>query len=283
MFSTIIDVDTLARAVDNPNWVIVDCRFSLNDPARGRNDYLQSHIPNAQYAHLDEDLSGEIIPGETGRHPLPKIEDIAEKFSQWGIDHTVQVVAYDDANGGVAARLWWLLRWLGHDAVAVLNGGWQAWQAANLPVDSAMPQRSRKNFRPHVRHSWTVDAAWVKKAINHDKYCLIDAREPQRYAGVFEPIDPVAGHIPGAINLPYLQNVDEAGRFKSVEELQIRFTEAIRRRKMENVAVYCGSGVTACHNLLAMVYAGFPIARLYPGSWSEWITNPDHPVATGDH
>jgi thiosulfate/3-mercaptopyruvate sulfurtransferase len=283
MHSTIIDVDTLAASVNNPSWVIVDCRFSLNDPERGRRDYLQSHIPNAQYAHLDEDLSGEMIPGKTGRHPLPKIDDIAEKFSQWGIDHTVQVVAYDDANGGVAARLWWLLRWLGHDAVAVLNGGWKAWQAANLPVDAALPQRSRKNFRPQVRHSWTVDAAWVEKAIDHDKYCLIDAREPQRYAGVFEPIDPVAGHIPGALNLPYLQNVDDEGRFKPVEELQIRFTEAIRRRKMEHVAAYCGSGVTACHNLLAMVHAGFPIARLYPGSWSEWITNPEHPVATGDH
>jgi thiosulfate/3-mercaptopyruvate sulfurtransferase len=282
MHAAIIEVATLAESINNPNWVIVDCRFSLNDPERGRRDYMQGHIPNAQYAHLDEDLSGQIVPEKTGRHPLPSIQELAEKFSQWGIDHTVQVVAYDDANGGVAARLWWLLRWLGHDAVAVLNGGWKAWQAANLPIDTTQPQRSRKNFQAHVRHSWTVDAAWVEKAMNHDKYCLIDAREPQRFAGVFEPIDPVAGHIPGAVNLPYLQNVDEDGKFKSVEALQIRFTEVISRRKMEHVAVYCGSGVTACHNLLAMVYAGFPIARLYPGSWSEWITNPDHPVATGD-
>ncbi|MCB0262963.1 MAG: sulfurtransferase [Calditrichaeota bacterium] len=283
MFTTIISINDLRTNLNDPDWLVIDCRFSLNDTERGKRDYRLSHIPGAIYAHLDADLSAPIIPGKTGRHPLPSPEKFAEKLSEWGVDKTVQVVAYDDAGGGVASRLWWMLRWLGHDAVAVLDGGWNAWIAANFPVSGETTVRSKRNFVPNIRENWVVDADWITAASNDSHHCVMDARAASRFTGEQETIDPVAGHIPGALNVPFAENLDENGFFLSPEMLRQKYESILGERSAEKTATYCGSGVTACHNLLAMKHAGFPDALLYPGSWSEWITDKSRAIATGEN
>ncbi len=280
-FTTLIDAAVLRRHLLSPDWRIIDCRFSLNDPEQGRRDYRAEHIPGALYAHLDEDLSAPVVPGKTGRHPLPAPAELAKTFSRWGIDEAVQVVAYDAGSGAIAARLWWMLRWLGHDAVAVLNGGWAAWQAAGFPTETQVVAPSPRQFRPRIRSEWVVSAEELEKMRRDPGARLIDAREADRYRGENEPIDPVAGHIPGALNVPYSENLTPKGRFCAPEALRERFSPILQNVPPEAVACYCGSGVTACHNLLAIKYAGLGDARLYPGSWSEWITDPNRPVATG--
>lgn len=277
--STVISTSILARHLTDPEWAVVDCRFDLNDTERGREEYLKSHIPGAVYAHLDQDLSGRVIPGRTGRHPLPSVEQMVRTFSRWGINEDVQVVAYDDAGGAIAARLWWMLGYVGHDAVAVLDGGWPAWQAEKLPLNNSKETRERRRFVPHVRPEWAVDAAQVDAIRMDSSWRLLDARDAERYRGEVEPIDPVAGHIPGAVSTPYKENLGEASKLKSPSELRTRFASAVG--DAERVVAYCGSGVTACHNLLAMRYAGIDGARLYPGSWSDWITDPAREVAKG--
>lgn len=284
VYTTLISVTELIAHLDDPLWTIVDCRFSLEDPQRGRNDYLRAHIPGAVYAHLNEDLCAPHVPGVTGRHPLPTPEQLAQKFSQWGIGPGVQVVAYDDweaASGGVAARLWWSLRWLGHDAVAVLDGGWKKWVEEGLPWRSGWEVRSPKTFVPKPRPELIVSASEVEAMRLDPAYRVVDSRSADRYRGENETIDPVAGHIPGAINIPYADNVGPDGLFKSREELQERFMTLLGDVPAQNVIFYCGSGVTACHNLLAMLHAGIGEARLYAGSWSDWITDASRPVAKG--
>jgi thiosulfate/3-mercaptopyruvate sulfurtransferase len=279
MYTSLINTSDLNTHLHDPDWVVVDCRFSLGDVERGRRDYFQDHIPGAFYAHLDEDLSGKIIPGRTGRHPLPEEDASAKLFSRWGIDEKVQVVAYDDASGMVASRLWWMLRWLGHDAVAVLDGGWPAWVKSGYPTDTEPSQRSPRNFIPRQRDELAVDADFVNAVKKDPQYLVIDSRAPERYKGEVEPIDQVAGHIPGAVNLPHEDVAGTDGALLSSSELKDHFQSTAGQWPPEKTIFYCGSGVSACHNILAYYHAGLGEARLYPGSWSEWITDGGREVA----
>ena len=281
-FRTLISTQELNRIYQNPDVVIFDCRFSLADTERGRNAWREGHIPRALYAHLDEDLSGEIIPGKTGRHPLPPEDDFARWLGDCGVDETIQVVAYDDMGGAIAARLWWMLRWMGHDAVAVLDGGLPAWTGEHFPLDDHAPTPVARSFRPSVRREMAVDMAEVMDKRNNPDYLVLDARGADRYRGENENIDPVAGHIPGAISAPFSQNLGDSGRFLSPDELHQRFQPMQEEASSRHTIVYCGSGVTAAHNILAMAHAGFGEALLYPGSWSEWITKSNNPIAAGE-
>lgn len=280
MYTTIISVSDLAQHINEKHWLIVDCRFSLNDTNYGRDAFAASHIPNAIYAHLDDDLSGEIIPGKTGRHPLPTLAETSALFSSWGIDANTQVVAYDDKGGAIASRLWWMLQWLGHEKVAVLNGGWQAWQQEDHSTSTETTERTPSQFEAKPKMHFIVDADTVDQIRQDESYVLIDSRAATRYRGEQEPIDPIAGHIPGAHNAPFADNLTADKTFKSAEELRNRFRTIIGEKGVDrNTVFYCGSGVTACHNILAFRHAGLGDPKLYPGSWSDWITNPDRPVA----
>ncbi|MCB0179500.1 MAG: sulfurtransferase [Anaerolineae bacterium] len=277
-YTTLISVEELAETLFEPDWVVVDCRFVLTNIEQGRRDYLASHIAGAVYTHLDEDLSGLIIPGQTGRHPLPEVDALAQTLGKWGINNEMQVVAYDGGGGGIAARLWWLLRWLGHNAVAVLDGGWANWQQRGYPVRSGIETNAPKTFTPLPRPELTLDAEAVEKIRTDPAYRLVDARAADRYRGENETIDPVAGHIPTAENAPYEHNLDGEGRFRDKSELRHRFEAVLDGQSAEQTIFYCGSGVTACHNLLAMHHAGLGDGKLYLGSWSEWITDPARPI-----
>ncbi len=281
-YTALLTAAELADHLADPDWVVMDCRFSLGDAGRGRSDYLRSHIPGALYAHLNEDLSGPVIPGQTGRHPLPDVDALVRTFSRWGIGPGVQVVAYDDMGGAMAAaRLWWLLRWVGHDAVAVLDGGWPRWQQEGHETRSGIQTRAPRAFTPHPRPDLLMSASDVLAVLHHPEYRLIDSRSADRYRGENETIDPVAGHIPGAVSAPYLDNLGSDGLFQVSEDLRARFQALLGDRPADRAIFYCGSGVTAAHNLLAVAHAGLGDARLYAGSWSEWITDPDRPIRTG--
>jgi thiosulfate/3-mercaptopyruvate sulfurtransferase len=278
-FSTTISVTELANHLDDPNWAIIDSRFKLADPEQGQIDYQVSHIPGAVYADLNRDLSGPIIEGVTGRHPLPSVEHITAAFSNFGIDDRVQVVAYDDQGGALAAaRVWWLLRWLGHEAVAVLDGGWQAWLAQKLPVISGVETREGRQFISRPRDELIITTQDVDRMRNDPAYRVLDARTADRFRGENETIDPVAGHIPGAISAPYADNLSPDGTFSTDDKISARYNRLIGDIPIEHVVCYCGSGVTAAHNILAMVKSGLGEARLYAGSYSEWITDPQRPV-----
>lgn len=277
-YSTLVSTQTLHQQLNNPDWVIVDCRFSLADAEAGAKAYRHGHIPNARYAHLDKDLSS-AITDFTGRHPLPNFALLAKKLGDWGITNTSQVVVYDDAGGAFAGRLWWLLRCMGHDKVAVLNGGIKQWQKQGLPVTTTLPTVKHATFRPYLNESAWLNAVQVQNSLAQKTICLIDARTPERYRGKQEPIDPVAGHIPGALNRVFQLNLDSNGLFLSAEQLREQFNQALGTTAPEQVVHYCGSGVTACHNLLAMEYAGLTGSKLYAGSWSEWIRNKNRAVA----
>ena len=276
--NTFIDAAVLREHLGQPHWRIIDCRFSLADTEAGRRAYRAAHLPGALYAQLDEDLSSPHIPGQTGRHPLPRPEVAAERFSAWGIGPDTQVVVYDDMAGGIAARLWWMLRWLGHEAVAVLDGGWQAWQAAGYPTDAVVPAPVAAKFTPRPRPELWIDAAAVEQIRHSPQHRLIDSRTPERYRGEVEPIDPVAGHIPGALNLPHPGNIGPDGKLLPPDAQRQRFQAALGDTPPERTAFYCGSGVTACFNILAYRHAGLGEALLYPGSWSEWITDAQREV-----
>lgn len=275
---TLVSVETLQQHLDDPDWAIVDCRFSLEDKSRGRRAYLQAHIPGAVYAHLEEDLSGPIDPGRTGRHPLPAPDQLARRFSAWGIGPGVQVIAYDDSGGSIAARLWWCLRWLGHDAVAVLDGGWQAWLAADGTVRSGVEGRTGRRFEPSERPELVVDARELQSHLQDPSWRIVDSRAPERYRGKSEPIDPIAGRIPGAVNVPHHETVSTDQRFRAPDTLKRRFQHVLEDVSPERAVFYCGSGVTAARNLLALAHAGLGEGKLYPGSWSDWITDPDRPI-----
>lgn len=280
MYTTLIDPEQLANSLRHPQWVLVDCRFNLAEPGAGEGAYNQSHIPGAHYAHLDRDLSG-ARTATTGRHPLPDPARLAARFGEWGIGANTQVVAYDEGSGAFAARLWWLLRWMGHAAVAVLDGGFKAWTQHNLPVEHAPPQHLDAHFSPAASLCEPVDATFVAAMWNTDRDRLIDVRAAARFAGESEPIDKVAGHIPGALNIPFDRNLTERGTFRTPDQLRQLYSPQLPPQGAQRVVVMCGSGVTACHTLLALEHAGLHGARLYAGSWSEWITDPARPVATG--
>jgi thiosulfate/3-mercaptopyruvate sulfurtransferase len=279
--TTLIEAEQLLNHLEDENWAVIDCRFSLDNTEQGRVDYLVAHIPGAVYAHLDRDLSGKAIFGKTGRHPLPSIPTFAGTLSRWGIDATTQVVVYDDSTGAIAARLWWMLNWMGHQRVALLDGGWKSWCHADFPSRSGEETRTQKCFEPHEIQEIHVSAEQVLQAAGDPRYLILDARSTPRYLGELEPIDPVAGHIEGAISAPYEENLTPEGRFHSSSALCERFRKIMKAVPPENVICYCGSGVTAAQNLLAMAHAGLGMGRLYAGSWSEWITNPARPVAKG--
>lgn len=283
-FVTLISSADLAPHVDpmrpDPAWVVCDCRFSLADAAAGERAYRAGHVPGARYAHLGRDLSGPVTAG-SGRHPLPDRGRLAECFGRWGISVRTQVVAYDDAGGAFAARLWWLLRWLGHERVAVLDGGWQAWAQEGHPVSTAVPSVHPALFESRAPLAQEVGAEEVARALARQEICLIDARAAERFRGEAEPIDPVAGHVPGAVNRPLQDNLGADGHFKPAAELRAALERRTAGFPPRQVVHMCGSGVTACHNLLAMEIAGLAGSRLYAGSWSEWIRDPARPVARG--
>ncbi len=278
LFQTLVSTDELALHLVDPDWAIVDCRFTLDDVERGRRDYHQAHIPGAVYAHLNEDLAGQVIPGITGRHPLPPVDAFIGKLTSWGIGSGVQVVVYDDRGGAYAARLWWMLHWLGHDAVALLDGGWTKWEQEGRPVKSGVDNRPARSFVPHLRPEIFASQSEVDAMRLDSDFLVMDARNLERYKGETEPIDPVAGHIPGAKPAPFVENLAPDGTFLPPEVLRERYQKILGSIPAERVASYCGSGVTAAHNLVAMAHAGLGEGRLYVGSWSEWITNSELPI-----
>jgi thiosulfate/3-mercaptopyruvate sulfurtransferase len=277
----LIDPVRLFEKLEARNLRVVDCRFSLSDPEQGTRLYAISHLPGATYAHLERDLSSPVVPGETGRHPLPELSRFAEFLGRSGIGNDSDVVVYDDAGGAMAARLWWLLRYVGHDRVAVLDGGFPAWVAAGFPVSSEVVTRTRAHFQVNPRAELVADAEEVEALRTRDDSRLFDARAPERFRGDVEPIDKVAGHIPGARSLPFAGNLRD-GRFLPPEELKKRFLDALDGVPIERAVAYCGSGVTACHHVLAAEQAGLSGLRLYPGSWSEWIASGARPVGKGE-
>jgi thiosulfate/3-mercaptopyruvate sulfurtransferase len=276
MYTTVVAPEIVAAHLDG-SWVIVDCRFDLQREDWGRDQYLSAHVPTAVYAHLSTDLSGEKT-GTNGRHPLPSIDHMAKIFGSWGIDQKTQVVVYDQDVGSYASRVWWMLRYLGHDAVAVLDGGWSRWVAENRETRAGLESRSPATFVAAPRRSMLVSASEVEARLSRGDAMLVDARAPERFEGRSEPIDRVAGHIPGAVNRFFKNNAQPDGTMRSPESLRPEYESLLGGRSADDMVMYCGSGVTACHNLLAMEHAGLPGARLYAGSWSEWSADPKRPI-----
>ncbi len=275
MYTTLIDPATLYAHHAAPDWVVVDCRFSLADTAAGQHAYTAAHIPTAVYAHLDNDLSSTPVT-DSGRHPLPAPNSLRELFGPLGITATTQVVAYDNGGGMVASRLWWMLRYMGHEAVAVLDGGWQAWEAAGYPTRAGVEQNAPAVFVGQPRTEWLV----VLDEVPHQPL-LIDSRDADRYRGENETIDPRAGHIPQAINYPFRANLAADGRYRSPAELREQLTAVLGQTPPAQATFYCGSGVSACVNLLALAHAGLGDGRLYVGSWSEWSSDNGREIVVG--
>jgi thiosulfate/3-mercaptopyruvate sulfurtransferase len=276
-FSTLIDTALLSVHKGDPAWRTIDCRFKLDDEAWGLREYLTAHIPGAAYAHLNVDLSGPTT-GTNGRHPLPDPVALSRTLGRLGVTRGVQVVAYDQDSGMFASRLWWLLRWMGHEEVAVLDGGFAKWLAEGRPTSAGdEPPRSRE-FSGAPRADMIADVDEVSKLVGRPDWLLLDARAPERYRGEVEPIDRVPGHLPGAANHHFLRNVDERGTFRSVEALRHDLQQVLGQTPVDRVVCYCGSGVTACQNLVALEHLGLHGARLYPGSWSEWSSDPTRPI-----
>jgi thiosulfate/3-mercaptopyruvate sulfurtransferase len=273
----LVSVEQLAA---HPEWRVFDCRHDLKNTEYGRQAYVRGHIPGALFLHLDDDLSG-VKDGRNGRHPLPEVAAFARRMSECGVDATTQVVAYDNEGGIFAARLWWMLRWLGHERVAVLDGGLAGWKRARLELDDATPMIAPRVFVAQPR-DMAVGVGQVLAGLGSERTLILDARSPERFRGENETLDPVGGHIPGAVNRFYFDNLDDAGCFfKPAAELRTEFDALLAGRAASDVVQQCGSGVTACHNLLAMELAGLSGSKLYPGSWSEWCADPARPVATG--
>ena len=277
-WTTLVQAETLAVALGRPDLVILDCRFSLLDPNVGEQAYTRSHLPGAAYANLERDLS-DMGPHGEGRHPWPQAEGLVAKLRRWGIEASSQVIAYHDADGAYPARLWCLLRTLGHEKVAVLDGGWARWTALGLPVSSSPYQDRTGRYEADFDRSRLLSADQVEQHLFNGGL-LLDARAPARFRGEEEPIDRVAGHVPGAINRPFATNLAD-GRFKSPMQLADEYRALLDGRDPASTVIMCGSGVTACHLLLAMEYAGLPGAQVYAGSWSGWIADPARPVASG--
>ena len=278
MHTTLISTADLAGRLNEPGWIVCDCRHDLMFTGAGRRAYRKAHVPGARFLHLDDDLCG-AKTGRNGRHPLPEPLVMAERLGALGIDNRSQVVAYDAKEGYYAARLWWTLRWLGHDAVAVLDGGWDAWLKAAHPISDRVPVTKAARFTVRIRSETVFDARSILATIGKPGPLLLDARSPDRFRGENKMFDPVGGHIPGAVNRLFRLNLEAAGGFKPPAALKQEFEAILGAIPPSRVVHYCGSGVTACHNLLAMEIAGLPGSRLYPGSWSEWSSDPSRPVA----
>jgi thiosulfate/3-mercaptopyruvate sulfurtransferase len=277
----LVTTEELIAHIGDPDWRIFDCRHDLQNTEYGANAYAKGHIPGALFLHLDRDLSGP-KNGRTGRHPLPDPALFAQRMDECGVGPDTQVVAYDNEGGVFAARLWWMLRWLGHDKVALLDGGLPGWRRAKQALVAEVLVFAPANFEPRPR-AMTVDADFVMSKLHAPEVLMLDARSPERFSGAQETIDPVGGHIPGAVNRFYFDNLDDAGcYFKPVEELRAEFDALLAGRDPAAVVQQCGSGVTACHNLLAMEMVELHGSRLYPGSWSEWCADPTRPIATGE-
>lgn len=278
----LISPQALKERQEQPGLIILDCRFALEDPDYGCCSYAEGHIEGAQYADLERDLSGPVTKGVTGRHPLPDAQALLEQLRSWGINEDSDVVLYDDGPGAFAARAWWLLMWLGkRDGVFILDGGLKAWHAAGFPLSIDDVSRPRGAFIGKPDNRLLVSAEQLLERLGSPGLTLIDARAEARFRGDVEPIDPVAGHIPGAQCAAFGANLDSNGCFLPVEQLKRRFADQLGDRSPDELVAYCGSGVTACHNLFALALAGYPVGKLYAGSWSEWINDPQREIATG--
>lgn len=274
---------TLVRPQDvlhHPQWLVIDCRFDLQDPEAGLRAWRKSHVPGACYAHMEEDLSGP-VDDHSGRHPLPDPVSLCRTLGYWGIEAGVQVVVYDQSDGAYAARLWWLLRWLGHDAVAILDGGWERWIREGHPTSAALELPRGVVFDGLPKTDWVISTENLQRHLQDDHWRILDVRDGQRFRGEIEPIDPVAGHIPGARNLPYREFVDQNGEFLPAHRLRSRLLRGLGGIPTERAVFMCGSGVSACHGLMAMELAALSGARLYAGSWSEWVRDSGRPVEVG--
>lgn len=278
--SYLIGARELAGHLDAPSWRIVDCRFDLADVDAGFRDYLASHIPGAVFADLDRDLAAPVGP-QTGRHPLPDVTAFERFMGRIGIDTATEVVVYDDANGALASRAWWLIRWAGHDRVRLLDGGFAGWLQEGGATQGGNETASPTTYRVRPRDEWVITTEDLVEVDDIRELRLVDARDSQRFRGEVEPIDPVAGHIPGAINLPLSRSLNDDGTWKSRERLKALWQDVLGSDKSRNWAVMCGSGVTACHLALSAMEAGYVEPQLYAGSWSEWIRDEGRPVAVG--
>jgi thiosulfate/3-mercaptopyruvate sulfurtransferase len=281
-YNNLISVDELKHQLNNPSWHVVDCRFDLMKPSKGYAEYQQDHIPGAQYANLNQDLSG-LITKATGRHPLPKVETFAKRLSTWGIGNESQVVVYDHASGAIAARLWWMLRWLGHTNVAVLDGGYDAWKKSAYATFGGNEAVVKTSFQALPNSGMIISTDELQKLLISDEApIIVDARDRIRYTGKNEPIDTVAGHIPGTVNHPFLKGINADGSWKRKKELKASWDTVFKGSKDKSWISMCGSGVTACHLILSAQLAGIPNPRLYVGSWSEWILDPNRPIVTDE-
>jgi len=279
----LISPSALDQRREQPGLVILDCRFALEDPDYGHRSYAEGHIAGAHYADLERDLSAPVVKGVTGRHPLPRPEALEARLQAWGIDADSAIVLYDDGPGAYAARAWWLLAWLGkREGVFILDGGLKAWHAAGLPLSLDPPANVPGSFVGTPDHGLLLSAEQLQRRLGQPTLTLLDARAQPRFRGDVEPIDPVAGHIPGAQCAAFTENLGSDGRFLSADQLRQRFAAKLGDRSPSELVAYCGSGVTACHNLFALCLAGYPLGSLYAGSWSEWITDPKRAVAKGD-
>lgn len=281
-FDTLITASSLRALQGDASLCIVDCRFNLMQPEFGYRQYCEGHIPGAVYADLDRDLAGPVTP-TSGRHPLPTVAALTKTLSRLGIGNDTQVVVYDDSNGGLAARCWWLLRWVGLQRVALLDGGLAAWLAEGYELDDSIPQPAPGDFTAQPSRTGVVTTAEVERLVAGEvtDMILVDARDPARFRGEMEPIDPVAGHVPGALNLPFTANIAPNGRWKPADVLRRQWRDCLADRDPAGVVAMCGSGVTACHLVLSARLAGLPEPRLYVGSWSEWLRDSGRPVAAG--
>jgi thiosulfate/3-mercaptopyruvate sulfurtransferase len=278
----LISPQQLAVRQQQPGLVILDCRSALDDTSYGQRSYAEGHIAGACFADLERDLSGPVSRGKTGRHPLPDTQTLVQRLQDWGINDDSDVVLYDDGPGAFSARAWWLLVWLGkRDGLYILDGGLKAWHAAALPLSLDAPDKKPGHFNGQPDDALLLNAAQLQARLGEPAMTLIDARAEARFRGEVEPIDPVAGHIPGAQCAAFTDNLGADGRFLPPEQLKRRFAEKLQGRSPDHLVAYCGSGVTACHNLFALCLAGYPLGALYAGSWSEWITDPGREIATG--
>ncbi|QKV66841.1 sulfurtransferase [Pseudomonas sp. 43A] len=279
----LISPEALDARKAQPGLVILDCRFALEDLDYGQRSYAEGHIAGASFADLERDLSGTVVKGVTGRHPLPEPAALVERLQAWGINNDSDVVLYDDGPGAYAARAWWLLAWLGkRDGVFILDGGLKAWHAAGLPLSLDAPTVTTGNFSGQPDMQLLLNAKQLQQRLGQPTLTLLDARALPRFKGEVEPIDPVAGHIPGAQCAAFTDNLGSDGRFLPADQLKQRFAAKLGERSPADLVAYCGSGVTACHNLFALCLAGYPLGSLYAGSWSEWINEPSRGIATGE-
>jgi len=280
-YTTLISTTDLNKNIENENWRIVDCRFDLVKAEKGPQMYEESHLPHAVYANLEEDLTGPVIEGTTGRHPLPELSEFTQVLSSWGVDDSIQVIAYDNLGGMIAARLWWMLRWLGHEKVAVLDGGWKKWIEERRPVNREIEVPATRRFVAREQLHLLANAEETAEATQNNQKCLLDARSADRYRGENETFDVKAGHIPNATSAPCMSNLSSNGCFSDQETLREHYSSLLNGVESKDTIVYCGSGITAAHDVLAILHAGLGDCKLYPGSWSHWITDPARPIAVG--